>query len=876
MTATERRYLGQSDEIASMDDEEIYGQTFELLSFKKALEAKPPILSDYKIVTIGVSREEIASLIERNLFIRPEGDKWQSDVEAEMFAALVALRKAMSTYPIRHAVSFHSTIRRARVFKKNMDTFTDVFIVYGELSTFHVFGSMPTAARSAEMDRFAASNRSLITNARCLTEGVDVPNIDGVLFADPKRSTIDIVQGVGRALRPFLGKKFGYVVIPVLLDRNVAETEIIQQNAFANVLTVLRALGANDERIIEYFRGISQGRSPIRGKEPFGIDIPEGLKIDAEKFVKSVELKIWSRLAKLSWRPFQEARGFVHGLRLRNYLEWTQYCIGELYKQKPRPSDIPTSPYTVYKDLGWVSWGDWLGSGVVSPLRRTFLPFRDARDFARGLSLKSGTEWQKNCNGQLCDKGRKPDNIPSNPHRNYRYDGWVGMGDWLGTGTVAARLRRYRTFTKARAFVRKLRLTGDGEWRKYCREELANKGKKPEDIPANPNAVYRDKGWVNMGDWLGTGTVASYLRKYRPFEQARAFVHNLGLKNQEEWNKYCRGQLRNKGKKPEDIPANPNGAYKDKGWTSWGDWFRTGTIATRLRHYRAFEEAREFVRSLHLRNQSQWHEYCRGELQGKREIPEDIPKRPDWVYKDDSWTNWGDWLGTGTVANQLVNFRSFKDARSFVRGLDLKSGTEWRKYCREELANKGKKPEDIPANPNVVYRGKGWVSMGDWLGTGTIAARLRHYRSFEQAREFVRGLDLESGTEWRKYYRGELTNKGKKPEDIPTNPNSTYKDTGWTSWGDWLGTGTIAFRTRKLRSFKEARKFVRNLRLKNVDDWQKYCRGELRGKQEIPQDIPKRPDYVYKEKGWTSWGDWLGTVTNRLRKYHSLTEPGRH
>jgi superfamily II DNA or RNA helicase len=638
MTATERRYLGQSDEIASMDDEEVYGQTFELLSFKRAVEAKPRILSDYKIVTVGVSREEIASLIERNLFVRPEGDKWQSDVEAEMLAALVALRKAMRRHPIYHAVSFHSTIRRAKVFKKNMDTFTNVFPGYGELNTFHVFGSMPTAARSAEMNRFAASNRALITNARCLTEGVDIPSIDGVLFADRKRSTIDIVQAVGRTLRTSLGKRFGYVVIPVLLDRNETATEIIQQNVFASVLTVLRALGANDERIIEYFGGISQGRKPTRGKESFSIDIPEGLKIDAEKFVKSIELQIWSRLAKLSWRPFREAREFVHRLRLKNHLEWMQYCTCELHKQEARPSDIPTNPYQVYKDLGWVSWGDWLGSGAVSPLRRTFLPFKEARSFVRGLGLKSGSEWRKYCYGQLPEKGRKPDNIPSNPHRNYRFAGWVGMGDWLGTGTVAPRLRRYRAFAKARTFVRKLRLTGDNEWQKYCKGQLLSKGKKPEDIPANPGQTYRDKGWVNMGDWLGTGRVATYLRKYRPFEQARAFVQNLGLKNQEEWNKYCRGRLLDKGKKPEDIPAAPERIYRNKGWVDLGDWLGTGTIAPRLRHYRSFEDARKFVRSLRLKNQSQWYEYCGGEIKGKREIPEDIPKRPDWVYKDEGWT----------------------------------------------------------------------------------------------------------------------------------------------------------------------------------------------------------------------------------------------
>ena len=68
------------------------------------------------------------------------------------------------------------------------------------------------------LNEFAESKRSLITNARCLTEGVDVKQIDCVVFADPKKSAVDIVQAVGRALRPFEGKKYGYVIVPQLID----------------------------------------------------------------------------------------------------------------------------------------------------------------------------------------------------------------------------------------------------------------------------------------------------------------------------------------------------------------------------------------------------------------------------------------------------------------------------------------------------------------------------------------------------------------------------------------------------------------------------------------------------------------------------------
>ena len=107
---------------------------------------------------------------------------------------------------------------------------------------------------------------------------------------------------------------------------------------------------------------------------------------------------------------------------------------------------------------------------------------------------------------------------------------------------------------------------------------------------------------------------------------------------------------------------------------------------------------------------------------------------------------WGDWLGTGTIATTLRQYRSFKEARAFVHSLGLKSGAEWLAYCKS-----GKKPDDIPADPRQPMQMTGWAGMGDWLGTGTDRDHLRQYRSFKEARAFVRSLGLKSETEWRAY-----------------------------------------------------------------------------------------------------------------------------
>jgi hypothetical protein len=305
--------------------------------------------------------------------------------------------------------------------------------------------------------------------------------------------------------------------------------------------------------------------------------------------------------------------------------------------------------------------------------------------------------------------------IPSNPHRTYKNQGWVSLGDWLGTGIVAPRLRKYRPFEEARAFVHGLGLQTKPKWEKYSKGRLPGIERPPEDIPANPPQVYKDEGWASWGDWLGTCNVATFRRKHRQFEQAREFVHSLMLRNGSEWQRYCRDELPEKGTKPRDIPANPVTVYKGQ-WLGMGDWLGTGTIQTQRRKYRSYKEARQFVHHLGIKNSQEWRRYCKGQLPDKEPRPAAIPRKPDKTYRGHGWINWGDWLGTGSVATYRRQYRLFNEARAFVRSLGLKNQSEWFKYCKGLLSSKGTLPKDIPSNPNRVYKDHGWIGIGDWLG----------------------------------------------------------------------------------------------------------------------------------------------------------------
>jgi hypothetical protein len=365
------------------------------------------------------------------------------------------------------------------------------------------------------------------------------------------------------------------------------------------------------------------------------------------------------------FRDFESAREFVRSLGLKSNMEWQEYC-----KSGNKPDDIPSSPTNNYKK-DFKGMGDYLGTGTVAPQNKVFLPFKEAREFVILLNLKSLKEWK-----EYCTSGNKPVDIPTRPYTTYKQD-FKGLGDWLGTGNIANQDKQYLPFKEAREFARALKLKGTKEWNDYCKS-----GNKPDDIPTGPDGTYKNKGWKGMGDYLGTGTVATFDKIFRPFKEAREFVILLNLKSLKEWNDYCKS-----GNKPDDISFNPQRTYKNE-FKGFGDWLGTGTVATKDRQYRSFTEARAFVRSLNLKGQVEWNDYCKS---GNK--PDDIPAGPDGTYKNKGWKGMGDWLGNEKV------FRPYKEARVFVRKLGLKTAREWREYCAS-----GNKPDDIPSTPWDVYK----------------------------------------------------------------------------------------------------------------------------------------------------------------------------
>ncbi|MFY1671278.1 Helicase associated domain protein [Plantactinospora sp. WMMB334] len=268
--------------VISMSDTAVFGPVAHRLSFADAIGLR--LLADYQVLVLGVDpySEAAAAVTNRHLV-----DAGGRTIDATTFAALVAAGRAFRERDVRTALSFHTTVARARCFAELLTELEAVApsASPGPINAAYVSGGMPSSQRARLIRQFAATGtsggppRALLANARCLTAGVDLPDLDAVVFADPRRSTIEIVQAVGRALRRTATKERGLIVLPVVLRQNDDPDTVLASSAFDAVWQVIAALRDHDERLAEELDELrtALGRDGIIGGGSLGrlvVDLP--------------------------------------------------------------------------------------------------------------------------------------------------------------------------------------------------------------------------------------------------------------------------------------------------------------------------------------------------------------------------------------------------------------------------------------------------------------------------------------------------------------------------------------------------------------------------------------------------------------------------
>jgi superfamily II DNA or RNA helicase len=285
-TATPRTYTtsvkkaaeDRGIEVACMDDEAVFGKVLYSLPFGEAI--RQNLLTDYRIVIIGVDSPMIAEWIKNREFIKADSG---IENDAESLAAQIGLLKAIKDYDLKRVISFHSRVIRAESFTQDIQQVVewigDEHRPSGVLRTDFVSGAMPTNKRRRKLDQLKSlgvDERGLLSNARCLSEGVDVPSLDGVAFIDPRSSQIDIIQAVGRAIRLSPDKKTGTIVLPVFIADGQNAEDTIEASHFKPIWDVLNALKAHDD-VLAY--ELDQIRTSLGKKPGAGVDAGELQKI---------------------------------------------------------------------------------------------------------------------------------------------------------------------------------------------------------------------------------------------------------------------------------------------------------------------------------------------------------------------------------------------------------------------------------------------------------------------------------------------------------------------------------------------------------------------------------------------------------------------
>ncbi|WP_082221994.1 DEAD/DEAH box helicase [Helicobacter pylori] len=320
MTATPKVYSESSkakakesdNVIYSMDDEEIFGEEIYTLNFSKAIALD--LLTDYKVIILAVRKENLSgvtnSVNQKISQLKAEGTKLDKKlINNEFVCKIVGTHKGLAkqdlivldeenkedndlkdkkdTVASQRAISFCKSIQTSKNIKDSFETIMECYDEELKKKSFknleikidHVDGTMNCKVRLEkleELNQFEPNTCKVLSNARCLSEGVDVPALDSIVFFDGKSAMVDIIQAVGRVMRKSKRKKRGYIILPIALEESEIQNldEAVNNTNFKNIWKVIKALRSHDPSLVD--EAIFKEKIKI-----FGSD--DGKKQDDEK-----------------------------------------------------------------------------------------------------------------------------------------------------------------------------------------------------------------------------------------------------------------------------------------------------------------------------------------------------------------------------------------------------------------------------------------------------------------------------------------------------------------------------------------------------------------------------------------------------------------
>lgn len=323
---------------------------------------------------------------------------------------------------------------------------------------------------------------------------------------------------------------------------------------------------------------------------------------------------------------------------------------------------------------------------------------------------------------------------------------------------------KWLSYQQASEWAQSQNIMNHDQWTERCAAGL------PDGVPIDPQTAYGAE-FVGWYEFLGVQLSRDGRKVFWSYERARDWARGAGVKTGIQWEQMSKDKVL-----PIGVPAQPYKVYKGK-FKNWGEFLGTGHVATKDKAFMSYEEARSWAKSLNITNMIEWKE------KRKEFGSEGIPAHPHRIYKE--FTNWGEFLGTGRVANKDREFLSYEEASAWAQEEGIFSIEEWFYRARDGL------PSNIPIWPNKFYQnGFRW---GKFLNNGKrIRKKISSYKMgydtedllpYKDALHWARIQGICSSAEWRTKCREIM------PVGIPNDPYRVYPE--FKSWADFLGLKVV-------------------------------------------------------------------------------------
>jgi len=492
---------------------------------------------------------------------------------------------------------------------------------------------------------------------------------------------------------------------------------------------------------------------------------------------------------------FEKARELVAKLEIKSVKQYF-----EMFKNKKIPIGIPRNPNRDYVEF--ISWPDFLGNNNISAKDKEFLTYEKCQEFLLNAGIDSKEKFEE------WRKARLNHLVPTRPDKTYKSQ-WKSWGEFFKTNRVSD-LKKHDSFlsyNEAKEFLKQFNFKNEEEF-----YDWAKTSSRPVNIPASPRKTY-GRNFVSMGDFLGNENFRT--KNWISYNEYKLIIQNLKFNSKREfvnWAKInCVGH---------NYPANPSNVYPEfEGWPEFIGYDRRVSVGEKT------------ISSILVTNGIEHKlQYTISDCKDTSVLPFDIA-----ITKENELLCLIEYHGIQHFV--AVEFFGGEAALKQTKKRDAIK----RNYCRKNC---------IPLL-EITYKENLEDKLGKFLEKFEIQldfnlerqpALNKNFYNFTKAREIIQNMKIKSVAEFKNL-------KYKRPLGVPANPEIRYKNIGWVSWGDFLGTDQISNAKTDFVSYEEAKQWFADNKIESQTHWRKV-------RHHKPSKIPSNPDKIYKTV-WTGWKNFL-------------------